>query len=550
MIFTLNGQMLYGMLVSAANSLDNTKDVINNMNVFPVPDGDTGINMTMTMRTLRGLENDGTLSDCAKKASELSLRAARGNSGAILSLFFRGMSKAFRGLNTAGIEDIAKAFRTGYEEAYKAVMNPTKGTILTVMKKCAEGGEKFVEASAVEGAKKDVESLFESMLAASEIALAKTPEQLPKLKEAHVVDAGGYGFVVILKGMVAALKQRPVELLNDADTDGGAADFGEFDTEEITFSYCTECIVDKFEEFAGRDDVAGELHALIGEIGDSVVFIEDESIVKLHVHTDHPGKVLEKALEYGSLAMAKIENMKNQHSNMVADQEKKAEEPKVLKPEKKFGFVSVCLGDGIADAFRDIGVDRVIRGGQTMNPSTQDIIDAVNLTPAEYVFVLPNNKNIYMVAEQAAGLVRDRTVIVVPTRSVPQGISAMIAFNPDATPEQNLEDMKEAITHVVSMSVTGAVRDTTVQGMQISDGQLLGLVDGSISCVSDTAQECLDKLSDQMADAGYILVFLGEDVPAEEAQGVEALLRAKAPYADVAVMSGGQPLYPYIISVE
>lgn len=550
MIFSLNGQMFYGMLVSAANSLDNTKDVINNMNVFPVPDGDTGINMTLTMRTLRGLKNDGTLSDCAKKASELALRAARGNSGAILSLFFRGMSKEFQGLDVAGIEDIAKAFRRGYNEAYKAVMNPTKGTILTVMQKCAEGAEKFVEASTHEKAKKDIESLFEAMLTASEIALAKTPEQLPKLKEAHVVDAGGYGFVMILKGMVAALQENPVELLSAASSDDSAADFGEFDTEEITFAYCTECIVDKAEEYLGKDDTAGELHQMICEIGDSVVFVEDESIVKLHVHTDHPGKVLEKAIEYGSLAMAKIENMKNQHSSLVGQKEKNEPAPKVVKPEKKFGFVSVCLGDGIADAFRDVGVDRIIQGGQTMNPSTQDIIDAVQLTPAEYVFVLPNNKNIYMVAEQAAGLVRDRRVIVVPTKSVPQGISAMIAFNPDATPEQNFEDMKEAITHVVSMSVTNAVRDTTVQGVQITGGQMLGLVDGTIACVADTADDCLAQLADKMADACYVLVFLGEDAPEGAEEAVESLIRTKAPSCDVGVMHGGQPLYPYIISVE
>lgn len=550
MTLKLNGSMLYEMLISAANSLDNSKDVINNMNVFPVPDGDTGINMTMTMRTLRTLNHDGMLSECAKQASELALRAARGNSGAILSLFFRGMSKAFRGLNEAGIEEIAVAFRRGYDEAYKAVMNPTKGTILTVMKKCAEGGEKFVEASSAEGAKRDVESLFESMLTAAEIALAKTPEQLPKLKEARVVDAGGYGFVVILKGMVAALHQQPVALLSDSAEEAAAADFGDFDTEEITFAYCTECIVDKAEPFAGKEDAAEALHAFVGEIGDSVVFIEDETIIKLHVHTDHPGNVLEKALEYGSLAMSKIENMKIQHSHKVAEKEQTQQPNEIAKIEKKFGFVAVCLGDGIADAFRDVGVDQVIRGGQTMNPSTQDIIDAVHRTPAEYVFVLPNNKNIYMVAEQAAGLVRDRTVIVIPTRSVPQGISAMIAFNPDATAEQNAQDMEEAISHVTSLSVTGAIRDTTVQGMQISDGQLLGLVDGSISCVADTAEECLRKLTAQMTDASYILVFLGDELAEADPEPIEQLIRAQAPQADVAVMMGGQPLYPYIISVE
>ncbi|MBQ8331071.1 MAG: DAK2 domain-containing protein [Clostridia bacterium] len=547
---TMNGQLFFEMLVSAANALDNEQEVINNMNVFPVPDGDTGINMTLTLRTVNGLESyKGALSDCAKQAAEVALRAARGNSGAILSLFFRGMSKAFRGLDTADIGDVARAFRQGHTEAYKAVMNPTKGTILTVMQKCAESGEKFVEASAHEGAKKDMESLFETMLKASEVALAKTPEQLPKLKEAHVVDAGGYGFVTILKGMVAALKKNPVVLLNDHPAAAGAADFADFDTEEITFAYCTECIVEKSEAFAG-EDTAGELHRFICEIGDSVVFVDDEAIIKLHVHTDHPGQVMEKALEYGMLATVKIENMKNQHSSLVDKQEKAESAPKVAKPTKKYGFVSVCLGEGIAAAFMDVGVDRIIHGGQTMNPSTQDIMDAVNLTPAEYVFVFPNNKNIYMVAEQAAGLIRDKKVIVVPTKSVPQGISAMIAFNPDISPEDNLEDMKAAIDSVTSMSVTNAVRSTTVEGEKIIGGQMLGLVNGSIDCVADSAEECLGKLAEQMKDASYVMVFLGEGMPEDAAADTEAIIRAKAPDCEVAVLMGGQPLYPYIISVE
>ena len=549
MTTTVNGQLFYEMLVSAANALDNNQDIINNMNVFPVPDGDTGINMTLTMRTVNGLEHSkATLSDCAKQAAEVCLRAARGNSGAILSLWFRGLSKAFKGLDEAGIADIARAFRQGHSEAYKAVMNPTKGTILTVMQKCAESGEKFVEASEHEGAKKDMDSLFETMLTASEVALAKTPEQLPKLKEANVVDAGGYGFVTILKGMVAALKKDPVVLLNEHKDTVGAADFSDFDTDEITFAYCTECIVDKSEEYAGEDH-AEELHKFICSIGDSVVFAEDETIIKLHVHTDHPGQVLEKAVEFGSLATVKIENMKNQHSSLV-DKQEKQQTPKIAKPEKKYGFVSVCLGEGIAAAFEDVGVDRIIKGGQTMNPSTQDIIDAVNLTPAEYVFVLPNNKNIYMVAGQAAGLIRDKKVIVVPTRSVPQGISAMIAFNPDASTEKNFEDMNAAIACVVSMSVTNAVRSTTVEGEKIEGGQMLGIVDGSIECVADSSTECLEKLAEKMTDAAYIMVFLGEGLGEDDIAATEELIRSKAQGAEVAVMLGGQPLYPYLISVE
>lgn len=544
---TINGSKFYDMLISAANALDNKQEIINNMNVFPVPDGDTGINMTLTMRTMKNLSSEDSLSDCAKKAADVALRSARGNSGAILSLFFRGMAKAFRGLEDADSEVVACAFRRGYSEAYKAVMNPTKGTILTVMQKVADKAEELTAS-----AKVGVESLFERLVEAAEVALAKTPEQLPKLKEAHVVDAGGYGFVTILKGMLAALKNRPISLKNGVESEVAEANFSEFDTEEITFAYCTECIVTKSEVYAG-EDTADELHRFICEIGDSVVFVDDEEIIKLHVHTDHPGQVMEKALEFGSLATVKIENMKNQHSTLVTEQKKEApaaSEKTVAKPTKKYGFVSVCLGDGIADAFRDIGADQIIRGGQTMNPSTQDIIDAVNATPAEYVFVLPNNKNIYMVAEQAARLIEDKRVLVIPTKSVPQGICALIAFNPDGTPERNQADMVAAIGQVVSMSVTEAVRDTTVEGEKIANGQLLGLVDGHIDCVADTAEDCLAGLAKQMADAVYVMVFCGEDVSEEAQERAGEIIRAAAPNCEVAVLAGGQPLYPYIISVE
>ena len=541
----VNGSMFYEMMFSAANALDNSKDIINNMNVFPVPDGDTGINMTLTMRTMKGLENFDNLSDCAKKAADVALRSARGNSGAILSLFFRGMAKAFKGLDSADATDMALAFRRGYSEAYKAVMNPTRGTILTVMQCCAEAAERM--APDFSG---NVEGLLRQVLLVSEEALARTPDQLPKLKEANVVDAGGYGFVTILRGMLAAMEQNPVVLLNEESNISAAADFSDFDESEITFSYCTECIVDKSEAYLS-EGTAEELHRLICSIGDSVVFVDDESMIKLHVHTDHPGQVMEKALEYGSLAMAKIENMKNQHSALTTEKPAAPkEEPKWVRPEKKYGFVSVCLGSGIADAFRDIGVDRIIQGGQTMNPSTQDIIDAVSLTPAEYVFVLPNNKNIYMVAAQAANLVKDRKVLVLPTKSVPQGISAMIAFNPDANPEDNFASMEASLENVISMSVTGAVRSTSVQGTKITDGQMLGLVDGSIDCVADSAEECLERLAEKMTDASYVMVFLGEQIAEQDPTEVEAILRAKAPHCEIAIMVGGQPLYPYIISVE
>ena len=538
----INGTLFFAMIISAANSLDNHKDIINNMNVFPVPDGDTGINMTLTMRTMKNLDGSVSLSDCAKKAADIALRSARGNSGAILSLFFRGMSKAFKGLDEADSADIARALRKGYTEAYKAVMNPTRGTILTVMQATADAAERLTADGGYAG---DAEGFFEALVAVAEDALAKTPDQLPKLKEANVVDAGGFGFVTILKGMLSVLKNEPIFLLSQSEEAPTEAKFSDFDTEDITFSYCTECVVKKTDEYKG-EDTAGELHDLLRSIGDSVVFIDDEEVIKLHVHTDHPGEVMEKALKFGSLLTVKIENMREQHSALVLDSKK----PAVKKPSKKFGFVSVCLGDGIAAAFRDVGVDTVVYGGQTMNPSTQDIIDAINATPARNVFVFPNNKNIYMVAEQAAKLIKDRSVFIVPTKSVPQGISAMIAYNPDASAEENFAVMEAAIGNVTSMSVTGAVRSTTVEGEKITDGQMLGLVDGSIDCVADDAADCLRGLAKKMADASYIMVFCGEGVSDSEAALAEEIIRAAAPMAEIAVMSGGQPLYPYVISVE
>ena len=541
----INGQIFYGMMISAANALDNNKVAINNMNVFPVPDGDTGINMTMTLSTVRALRDcDGTIADCADKVAGVILRSARGNSGAILSLFFRGVAKAFRGLDTADSADVANAFARGTSEAYKAVMKPTEGTILTVMRETAESAQ---EATKTRFAG-DVEGLFAYLLDVAEESLARTPEQLPLLKEVHVVDAGGYGFVTVLTGMLAALREDPVLLL-DGDDAPAQADFSDFDTGEITFSYCTECIVEKREEFR-YEGSAQELRALLSEIGDSVVFVDDEQLIKLHVHTDHPGTVMEKALAYGAIASAKIENMRIQHSTLVSEAHKAAEAPKVVPPSKKYGTVSVCMGEGILQAFTDLGVDQVVFGGQTMNPSTQDIIDGINRTPAHIVYVLPNNKNIYLVAVQAAKLVTDRKVVVLNTRSVPEGIACMIAFNPDGEEEENLAAMESAIGNVSTMSVTHAVRDTTIEGEKITSGQSLGMVNGAIGCVADTVQECLEKLAHEMKCASYIMIFYGSDVSAEEAEAAGELLAGKLPDTEITVLSGGQPLYDYIISVE
>ena len=546
----LDGPSLYALMLSAANALDNNKTAINNMNVFPVPDGDTGINMSLTLDAVRNLEESYAkqgVSELSKKIASLILRAARGNSGARLSLFFRGMSKAFCDCEEADTTDVARAFRKGTDEAYRAVMNPTEGTILTVMRQCAEEAERAVAENKF--AKDDVRGLFSYIVSVGEEALAHTPDQLPILKEVNVVDAGGAGFMTALNGMLSALNGAPVKR-EDNSSESKEADFSEFDTEDITFPYCTECIVEKYEQFAGEGH-AEEFHKLVGSIGDSVVFVEDESIIKVHVHTDHPGKVLEKACEFGMLATVKIENMRKQHSAIVSNkQEEKKAEPVVAEPVNDYGFVSVCMGEGIRDTFIDLGVDNTIFGGQTMNPSTQDIIDGINKTPAKVVYVLPNNKNIYMVAAQAAKLVKDRQVIVMETRSVPQGIAAMLAFSPDGEVEANTEAMKESISHVVSMSVTHAVRDTTIDGKHIENDQMMGLVDGKIEYVANTPEECLGMLTEKMAGATYITLFCGEEVDDAGMEAAAEIIRSSVKEAEVVAIKGGQPIYNYVISVE
>ena len=544
----INAKMLLALFVSGANALDNNKDAINNMNVFPVPDGDTGINMTLTLSAVRKMNDEEitTLKQCAQRAQDLIMRSARGNSGAILSLFFRGFYKALKYVESVGVAEMTIALRSASEQAYRAVQNPAEGTILTVMRSCAEAAEnaleekKFNDDTFVE--------FFAYLVDVAQKTLDETPEMLPVLKEVGVVDAGGCGFVTMLKGMLAALREHPVELIDEpATAEPAAADFSNFDASNITFPYCTECVLEKSDKFYGEGK-ADAVREFICRIGDSVVFIEDESIVKIHVHTDHPGLVLEKIGEYGMFISVKIENMRNQHSALVAGKEEEKE--KAVEPENDYGFVSVCMGEGITSTFRDLGADNVIHGGQTMNPSTQDIIDAIRMTPAKTVFVLPNNKNIYLVAQQAAKLVKDRHVEVLNTKSVPQGISAMISFSPEASLEENLSAMNAALEAVTSMSITHAIRNTTIDGERIENGQMLGLVNGSIECVADSTLECLGMLADKMDGASFVTVFYGSDVSEEMAQKAEALIQEKVADAEIIVVSGGQPIYDFVISVE
>ncbi|MBR0449274.1 MAG: DAK2 domain-containing protein [Clostridia bacterium] len=543
----IDAKTLLALFISGANALDNNKDAINTMNVFPVPDGDTGINMTLTLSAVRKMSDEEitTLKECAREAQDLIMRSARGNSGAILSLFFRGFYKALKEVDSIGVAEMSMALRSACDQAYRAVQNPAEGTILTVMRRCAEESERIL----AEGMFNDdtFVEFFAYLVDVAQKALDETPEMLPVLKEVGVVDAGGAGFVTMLNGMLAALRSDPVELIDEPSDEPKAADFSEFDTASITFPYCTECVLEKADAFVG-EGTADAVREFVCSIGDSVVFIEDENIVKIHVHTDHPGLVLETVGEYGTFISVKVENMRNQHSALVAGKEEEKE--KVLEPVNDFGFVSVCMGEGVTATFRDLGADNVIHGGQTMNPSTQNIIDAIRMTPAKTVFVLPNNKNIYLVAIQAAKLVKDRHVEVLNTKSVPQGISAMLAFSADISVEENLDSMNAAIEGVTSMSITHAIRNTTIDGEKIENGQMLGLMNGSIECVADSTLECLEMLCDKMTDASFITLFYGSDVSEDLAKQAEELVQSKTVDAEIILVSGGQPIYDFIISVE
>jgi DAK2 domain fusion protein YloV len=549
-IQTINGKLFYEMLVSAANSLENNKQQINDLNVFPVPDGDTGTNMGLTIGAVLNLKPQESVSDCASKAASAVLLSARGNSGAILALFFRGFAKATKGCEVIDSETLAKAFMIGKEEAYKAVMKPAEGTILTVMRRCAEDALEVKDEYV-----NNVSGFMAKLLNTAEVTLEKTPEMLPILKEARVVDAGGCGFVTILRGMLAAMVGKPVKS-NEGKVPAAEinekADFADFNTGDIKFQYCTECIVEKYDCFFGENK-AQIFYERIKELGDSIVFVDAEDIIKLHIHTNHPGLVLELGTTFGAFVTVKIENMKNQHSALteaapVAEPEEKKVE--IAAPEKKYGFVSVCMGDGIRDMFCDFGVDNIVFGGQTMNPSMQDILDAVNKTPSEIVYVLPNNKNIDMVATQAAEASEEKKVVVIHTKSVPEGISALLAFDETAEVDDNTYAMSEAIGHVKSLSVTHAVRDANIDGIAVRNGQSMGLVGGKIKSVGSDNSECIKGLLSYVENATYITIFYGEDAPEYEADKICNMITEAAPDAEVVLARGGQPLYDYIISVE
>lgn len=549
----INGNLYCDMAKSAAASLENNKEDINALNVFPVPDGDTGVNMALTMSgVLGGLTHNGTLYDCAEKVAITLLRGARGNSGVILSLFFRGLAKQMKGNETAGVELLAKAFENGTKSAYGAVMDPKEGTILTVMKAASRSAREYVDSG-----KDDVMGLFEHMRAASADMLERTPEMLPVLKQANVVDAGGCGFLAVMDGFIMALKGTPItaEVRVAPKKTQARADFSGFSTEDIVNPYCTECIVTKSDEYKG-EDTCEAFHKFVMGMGDSVVFVDDEEIIKVHVHTQDPGRVLSEALKYGSLFTVKIENMKNQHTNLtVNESEQEAEtasenEIVYAAPEKKYGFVSVCAGEGLRNVFTDLGVDNIVYGGQTMNPSIDDLIHAIERTPAENVFVLPNNSNIILVAKQCVSLVKDKHVEVIETKTVPQGVAAMLTFDPDAELTDNISCMKESVKGVRTFSVTYAAHDSTFDGREIKENQILGLTEGKLSFVTDTRSQCLEEIAKVTGDAEIITIYFGEGVDENEKQETEALFASANPSAEIVTVDGGQPVYSYLISAE
>ena len=539
----IGGADLRRMVISAAAAIEINKQGLNDLNVFPVPDGDTGTNMSMTINAAAGdlrRTEDPSLGQAAKVAASAMLRGARGNSGVILSLLFRGISKRLKDVETADGVVWAEALQEGVDAAYKAVMKPAEGTILTVSRLAA--------AKAREAAQENnfIEYVQEAAIAEAKVALADTVNQNPVLKKAGVVDAGGKGWLVALEAMLASLQGNDI-LVPEGDAAAEvkeSANFDDFDTDDITFTYCTEFIIQR-----ENDNDPEKLREFLSSLGDSLVLVDDEEIIKVHVHTNDPGKALHEAIDYGSFVTVKIENMRLQHTEKVMSEQEL--NPRIAEPEKPLGVVSVCAGAGLADVFMNLGVDQIISGGQTMNPSTQDILEAVNKVPAETVFVLPNNKNIIMAAEQVNDLT-PKNVIVIPSKTVPQGVTAMLGFNPEGSIEENTEALTEALGTVDTMQITYAARNSDFDGYDIHEGDYLALYGNQLFGTSTDIKVLLKSLAEKVRDDGkeYITIYYGEDVKEKHAQKAADLFADICPDADVNLLNGGQPVYYYLISAE
>ncbi len=562
---TIDAALVQKMFLAGAKNLESNKEWINDLNVFPVPDGDTGTNMTMTImsaaKEVSSIVNP-TMENLAKAISSGSLRGARGNSGVILSQLLRGFSKEMSSLKEISVENLASATQRATETAYKAVMKPKEGTILTVAKGISD---KTAEIAAESD---DIESALLTIIEHAEYVLSKTPDMLPVLKEAGVVDSGGQGLVVFLRGMYDALtgkvtnfeitEPNPEFKAGSSMPGKGAA----VENADIKFGYCTEFIIMLEKEF--NEDTEVKFKEFLSSIGDSIVCVALDDIVKVHVHTNHPGQAFEKALEYGQLTKMKVDNMREEHNQKVVAQSemqaaiaKEAQEKNskpVNIPKKDYGFITIVAGSGLSEIFKSLGVDQVIEGGQTMNPSTEDILNAADNINADTIFVLPNNSNIILAANQAASIVDDKKIIVIPTKTVPQGITAMINFEESRSAQENEVTMTESLASVSTGQVTYAVRDTSIDGKTICNGDIMGIGDKGLLAVGkeidDTVLEMLEAMLSENDDAELVSLYYGEEISEEQADSLAALIEGKFPDIDVEVQMGGQPVYYYLVSVE
>ena len=562
---SMDAELLKRCFIAGANNLERNKEYINELNVFPVPDGDTGTNMTMTIQSaakaVAAIEEPDMASVC-KAISSGSLRGARGNSGVILSQLLRGFCRVVMEQEAIDTAVLAQAFVKASETAYKAVMKPKEGTILTVAREMADRMKELAPQ------KEDVRELLGEVVAWGDEALARTPEQLPVLKEAGVVDSGGQGLMTALKGALAVLegKETGEALLSAGESAGTGSEravSGKLSTDDIRFGYCTEFIVNLAKPLS-EEELSG-FKAFLESIGDSIVCVADEDMVKVHVHTNHPGQAFEKGLTYGSLSRMKVDNMREEHEEKLikdaskiaameklrGDSQTAAEKP-ARQPHKETAFIAVCAGAGLAEIFRGLGADYVIEGGQTMNPSTEDLLEAIEMVNADHVFILPNNKNIILAAEQAAGIQEGTKLYVIPTKTIPQGITALINYNEGSSPEENAEAMKESLASVRSGEVTYAVRNTSVEGREIREGDIMGIGDSGILAVgpilNETTLEMLKKMTAE--DSELITVYRGEDVEEADAEALCSDIRSAFPQCEVELQDGGQPVYYYILSVE
>ena len=562
---TIDAALVQKMFLAGAKNLESNKEWINDLNVFPVPDGDTGTNMTMTImsaaKEVSSIVNP-TMENLAKAISSGSLRGARGNSGVILSQLLRGFSKEMSSLKEISVENLASATQRATETAYKAVMKPKEGTILTVAKGISD---KTAEIAAESD---DIESALLTIIEHAEYVLSKTPDMLPVLKEAGVVDSGGQGLVVFLRGMYDALtgkvtnfeitEPNPEFKAGSSMPGKGAA----VENADIKFGYCTEFIIMLEKEF--NEDTEVKFKEFLSSIGDSIVCVALDDIVKVHVHTNHPGQAFEKALEYGQLTKMKVDNMREEHNQKVVAQSemqaaiaKEAQEKNskpVNSPKKDYGFITIVAGSGLSEIFKSLGVDQVIEGGQTMNPSTEDILNAADNINADTIFVLPNNSNIILAANQAASIVDNKKIIVIPTKTVPQGITAMINFEESRSAQENEVTMTESLASVSTGQVTYAVRDTSIDGKTICNGDIMGIGDKGLLAVGkeidDTVLEMLEAMLSENDDAELVSLYYGEEISEEQADSLAALIEGRFPDIDVEVQMGGQPVYYYLVSVE